>query len=59
MSTPGVMRAECHNCFHVWAAVHLPMRLATVASVLRGLHCPKCGTGSERIFVHEPEADKA
>lgn len=44
---------KCGACQHVWQAAMLPMPLARMASLLKGLHCPDCGADSKQIYADQ------
>lgn len=45
-------KVRCGACGHVFAPLYLPMQMLTAASVLKSARCPRCGAGSDRLFVH-------
>ena len=34
---------RCESCGHSWIAAYLPMVMAKIARLMKGLACPKCG----------------
>lgn len=48
MTKPRVT-VVCWDCDKTWDAADGPMTLGRIAALLRGLHCPQCGAGSESI----------
>lgn len=41
--------AKCTKCSHIWTAAYLPMNLTAMGKLLRGLCCPACGVGADKI----------
>lgn len=51
MSGGDTIRVRCDDCSHLWIAAYLPMRMALIAKLMKGIACPKCGASSKRIFL--------
>lgn len=53
----GHLSVKCAACQNSWKAAPLPMPIAKLAALLKGLFCPHCGADSKNIFV-ETEGKK-
>jgi hypothetical protein len=40
---------RCVPCSQRWVALYLPMEMTKAAELLKGLHCPNCGSPASDI----------
>lgn len=53
------IHVRCEDCGHSWIAAYLPMAMAKVAKLMKGIACPKCGAAAKRIFLAKPDAQSS